>query len=963
MTPHGMLERFYFRLFWQGRWPLLVVLLLLTVLLAIPAVKVGVEQDNASMRGDDPTTQHEYQLFRTLFGNDDLLLLGLRDPRLLTPQGLDQLQRLTTEVQGLTGVQRVFSLTNARVAVPGPFGAEPAPLLPAWRDNPVFAVDCAARLQRYADQAARFLSADRQTASLLVMPKALTGEELAGLIADLRRLGDRLPNGAALRVTGVPVQKVDVARAIQHDQRVLTPLAGVILAAVLALIFRRWTGVLLPMAVMAISLVWTIGLYSLAGFPLNTITALLPPVVMVLAVAGSIHIYHDWLELAGEEGDPRTLLAHRMAELFSPCLFTALTTMIGMFSLMACDIPAVRQFGLFAGVGVMLAFAIAVTLVPAALTFLPLPQRSQQRRNRLLPALIRPCLRLAFWRPGLVFGSALLLCALALPVLGRINNNTDLVRFFRADAPIYRDTMALDREIGGVVPLEFMISRRDGRPLLTAEVIRRLEGWRAQLHRDPEVTGSLSLLDLLIPLNRAERRDPQAPLPASDGEVLALIDLLLALPEQDLVAWLLSADLRHLRVTVQLHALGSSETSRLSARLLQEGRQLFGEEIALIATGSYLQISNDSNRLVDNLLTSFIPSLVTIMITLLIFFRSGWLLLAALVPNLLPMAWTAGLMGWAGIDLSTGTAMVATVVLGLVVDNTTHLLHRYHRERHGHTRPALLRAALGVGPAMIISTVVLTLGFWVGAFSSFLPSVYFSLLTGVTLLGALFCDLLILPSWILLLDRLRPLGSRLLPVVLAVVCLGLLPAQVGAEIAPPVPLTVERQDQPVRWTAIPKTGPKVGTVRLLKRGRAVVLQTDLDTTVLRRVQAAIKEREAARWKPGTPERVDMERYLAQLDEAVALVEKRVAARPDGQDRRRRLQIEFIADPPRQRIVLLTREPDGGWESFAPLEVSSRYLYGNMLAILEENLAETAAEAMAALRPLLPPGTPFPEPGK
>lgn len=962
MKSPSRLAGLFYLLLGHGRWPLFATLLLITGLLLGPALQVGIEQDNESMRGQDPVSQREYQIFRGLFGNDDLLLLGLRHPQLLTPQGLDQLQRLTREIEGLSGVQRVFSLTNAQVAVPGAHGAEPALLLPPWQNRPEFAAECAARLQLHAGQAARFLSADRQTAVLLVIPKVLPGEQLVRLITGIRQIGDRLPAGAVLRVTGVPVQKVAVAQAIQRDQRVLIPLAVVILATLLTLIFRRLSGVLLPLAVMGISLVWTIGIYSLAGFPLNTITALLPPVVMVLAVAGSVHVYHGWLELAGEKGDPRTLLAHRMADLFAPCLFTALTTLLGMLSLVTCDIPAVQRFGVFAGIGVMAAFVIAVTLVPAVLSYLPLPGQRQRGRNRPLLRGIRQMMRLVFWRPGLVFGGAFLSACLVLPVLGRIDNNTDLVRFFREDTPIYRDTMALDREVGGVVPLEFMIARRDGGALLTADFVNRLDAWRKQLQRYPEVTGSLSLLDLLVPLHRAERNNPLAHLPENDAALLALVDLLLALPEQELVAWLLSADLRHLRVTVQLHALGSEATSRLAMALQHDGARLLGDGVAVTATGSYLQISNDSNRLVGNLLKSFLLSLVTIIIALIILLRSSWLLLAALAPNLIPLAWTAGLMGVADIDLSTGTAMVAAVAIGMVVDNTIHFLHRYRLEMHGYSRPALLRTALGVGPAMIISTVVLTLGFWVGICSSFLPSSYFSLMTGVTLIGALICDLMVLPSGMLLLERLR--GARpLIAIGLLLAGMAVLPATACAKLAAPVPLSSERQDETVRFTAIPVHPPQVGTLRLLKRGAAVVLQTDLDTTVLPRVLAAIKERERNRWKPGTPERGDMDRYLAQLEDVVALVEKRVALRPPGQDRRRRLQIEFIAEPPRHRIVLLTREPTGPWEAFAPLRVSASYLYGNMLTIMLENLVDTPEEALAQLRRLLPPGTHLPESGK
>lgn len=956
MRAEALLQRFYYRLLWQGRGWLLAVMLAITGLLLIPAAQIGVEQDNASMRGEDPAARQAYQAFRERFGSDDLLLLGLQHPRLLSPEGLALLERLTGEIESMPGVRRVFSLSNARVAVPGPYGAEPAPLLPSAQE-PDFAAARDRQLERYADQAARFLSADRRTAMLLVLPGEIPGEQMSALIDALRRLGGQLPEGAALRVTGVPVQKADVARAIQHDQRALMPLAVVVLGALLALLFRRPAGVLLPLAAMAISLVWTLGLYALAGFPLNAITALLPPVVMVLTVAASVHVFHGWLSLAGERGEPRSLLAHRMAELFSPCFFTALTTMIGMFSLVTCDIPAVQRFGIFAGIGVMVAFVVTVTLLPVALTFLPLPQQTQRRRNRLLSGSIRRLFRPVIGRPGMVLGGCCLLAALAVPLAARIGNNTDLVRFFRADAPIHRDTLALDQATGGVVPLEFMISRRDGGPLLNADLVNRLAAWREELRQTPQVSGSLSLLDLLIPLYRAERDDPAATLPRTDAELLPLLDLLPALPEQELVAWLLSADQRHLRVTVQLPALGSAAASRLGEELRGQAARLLGDEVTVIATGSYLEISNDSNRLVGNLLQSFVLSLVTIFVTLAVLLRNVRLLLAAIVPNLLPLAWTAGLMGWAGIDLSSGTAMVAAVTMGMAVDNTIHFLERYRREHRGYSRPALLRTALGVGPAMIISTIVLAVGFWVGAFSSFLPSVYFSLMTGVTLVGALFCDLAVLPAGLLLLDRLRP--ARALP-ALGLLAAGLALSPGLVEAAPPVPLAAERQDLPVRWSAIPRTPPHVGTLRLLKRDTAVVLQTDLETTVLRRVFAAIREREERRWPAAKSGHDEMRRYLGQLEEAVTLVEQRVAARPADQDRRRRLQIEFIADPPRHEIVLLTREPGGPWEAFPPLAVSATYLYGDMLTILGENLAESPAEALAVLRPLLPRGTPLPE---
>jgi predicted RND superfamily exporter protein len=183
---------------------------------------------------------------------------------------------------------------------------------------------------------------------------------------------------------------------------------------------------------------------------------------------------------------------------------------------------------------------------------------------------------------------------------------------------------------------------------------------------------------------------------------------------------------------------------------LAEGRAIFGPSYSLTPTGSFYQMNQDSNRLVADMVKSFSLSIGLVLLSILILLRSLRLTLLAMIPNVIPILWTLGLMGFCGIDLSTGTAMIGAVVIGLAVDDTIHYLVYYRRVYTGVPSMAVIATTTRIGRALMIASLVLAVGFWVGCFSSFKPTIYFSMLVGGTLIGALLCDLLVLPACLVL---------------------------------------------------------------------------------------------------------------------------------------------------------------------------------------------------------------------
>ena len=737
-------------LFERGRGPWLAAVAAATLVLGAYAARVGVEHDNASLNAVDETQRRVYEDFKATFGNDEDLLLALRPPVLLDARGLALVDTVTRELGTIDGVRRVWSLATAQELVAGEAGAEPRLLVsPPWDGQ-----GAAAALDRNPDLTGWLVSADRRTAGLVVELEDRPGdvEYRTRVIEGVRALMARhARDDVALHLTGVPVQKHDVAAYVDRDQRLLLPLAVVVLGATLALFFRRPAGVVVPLGVAALTVVWTTGLYAWSGHALNAITSLLPPVLLVISLAASVHVYEAWRAAEHGLGVERALGA--VAAIAVPAGLCAVTTAQGFASLAVSDIPAVEQLGLFAAVGTVIAFGLGLTAAPAVLSWLRPPVRNPGGGHGATLWLLDTTARLATRRPVAVLSAFGLLTALACAGIPRIRANTDLVGFLRADAPLRVDTTWIDEHLGGALPLDFVMRRRDGAPIRSLDAYRRLATLEDAIRARPLVTTATSVLAVVRQVQRAETGGT-LDLPHDDrtlGDDLDLIEE----SGHALVRRFAGPDLRALRVAVRVRAVGTSETAPLVDAIVADAGRILGPDYTFVPTGALYHVVHDSTRLVRQQVSSFGTAIVLVVLAIGLLFRSLELTVLALIPNVMPILWTGGLMGFGGIELSTGTAMIASAVLGLVVDDTIYYLAHYRHAYRGDATAAIHATAHAVGAPITAVSVSLVLGFWVGALGSFKPTIYFSLLTGLTMITGVVCDLLVLPAALVVAERLR----------------------------------------------------------------------------------------------------------------------------------------------------------------------------------------------------------------
>ncbi len=741
----------------RGRWPFLGAVLAATAFFAWHASRVGIETNNESLNARDGEQSAIYARFKATFGSDEDVLLAVAHPQLLEAPGIRFLSELSERIAKLPGVRAVVSLANAQQIVRGDGGAEMAPVVPPL-DAPDFASRLRATLDRNPAFTGLFVSADRRSAGILIEIEDRPGDTRyrAALIDALRGIiaeGGR-PPGVELYLTGIAVQKHDVSELIEHDRRTLMPLAVVVLGLVLASFFRSTLGVALPLAVTGVTVAWTLGSYQLAGFDVNAITALLPPVLMVLSLGVSVHLIQGWLDASNGHADRIARIQAVVRRLLFPCFFCTLTTAIGFGSLVTSGIPAVQMLGSFAALGVLIAFAAGMTMVPVGLSFVTPPAAPlQSSQHRIIRAGLDWAAHVSVEHPKRVLAIFAGITAVSLAGLPLVRNNTDLVRFLKSDQPLYRDTMFIDANLTGASTLDFVVARRDGAPLATPDAVRRMAGFEQAISAHPEVTGVGDILAVLRQLQRAESGGDELVLPDDARDVAYAFDLLQAAPEQALIRKLVAPDFGAARFNVRIHAVGTAVAAPLANAILAEGRQIFGDGYRLDATGAFYRVAEDSNRLVEAQVRSFASALVLVFVAIGVLLRSLRLTLVSFVPNVMPIAWTGGLMGFCGIDLSTGTAMIASSVIGLVVDDTIHYLTQYTRVYQGDAAAAIRKTTAEVGAPLVMNNAVLVLGFWVGCFGSFKPTIYFSLLSGVTMITALVCDLFVTPASLVLLDR------------------------------------------------------------------------------------------------------------------------------------------------------------------------------------------------------------------
>jgi predicted RND superfamily exporter protein len=484
------------------------------------------------------------------------------------------------------------------------------------------------------------------------------------------------------------------------------------------------------------------------------LTSALVLVIMVVGVADSVHILSAWQVERRRGRSSRDALQRSLYKLLPPCFFTSVTTMAGFLALASCEMVPVRQFGILAAIAAMAAFVLSILLTPFVLLLFAtppsaaLPALGKTRADRFLHWLGRPTRKSSL--AVLVLAALLLLVTAALIPSIRVSANP--LTFFRPDAAIRQEMEKIDEVFGGSASLEAVI-RTPKRGLISWKNLTKLREFQRWHEQFPAVGQTLSLVDLIAEIHRVRpfRRNREG---APRG-----IDLALRRVEQrepELLHRLVLDDYSLGRMSIRVR-LSEADALAAQAELADEYiREHFSSpELSVEYTG-HVKLYDDMRKyLVEAQIRSLTLAAVVITILMCLLLRSWKLGLFSMIPNVLPIFCGLALMAALDIRLDPGTVMIASVALGLVVDDTCHFLVNVRsRISAGDTlEQAIDESMSGAGRAIIVTSLILASGFSMLVFGSFAPSMYFGVVTAAVILIALVSDLVLLPAALLVLRK------------------------------------------------------------------------------------------------------------------------------------------------------------------------------------------------------------------
>ena len=600
------------------------------------------------------------------------------------------------------------------------------------------------------------LGNDRHVAALVLRLQAdLSDAQRSESVAAVRRLlaerQRRIPQ-TRYWLAGVPVINADIARYQSEDAGRMIPIAYGLVTVALFVFVRRLGGLLLAIVAVTLGFVGTLALLVALGSSVNNTSVMLPPIIITLTTAMLLHFFSE----LGKRSETVPLAAAEatLDGLLAPGAMAALTTAVGFGALAVSDIPAVRFFGLSAAGGVLLAFSVTTGMFVLAARKLSRDRLVSPRgyaramgMERAVDAIADFVLRRR-WEIVVAAVAVTLLVAAGVTRLEVDNREID---FFDPQTPVRQANDFVEAELAGTTMLVIAIDggRRDR--FCEPRALRKLEGLQRFLREKIGMQKVSSLIDVVKLMHREfENGDPSQYRVPDSHEKIA--QLLLLNGDRTLEEYL-DDERRWVRVVARTRNVSSFDVSRdvqqIEHYLARSFRDTDG--FRSYVTGRSRLGAEMVNRLIRSQIRSLTLSLTLIFGIIFALFRSLRSGLMALLPNIAPIALMLGLMGWLGIRLDVATAMISTVAIGIAVDDTIHFIQAYRRAmaEHGEIEQAIRHSLRIKGPAIIWTSVTISLGMSVLLLGSFSATRHFGLLVTVAMIAALLGDLLLLPALIL----------------------------------------------------------------------------------------------------------------------------------------------------------------------------------------------------------------------
>ncbi len=745
----------------------MVILLLITAFMGYQSKNILWSFDLANIVPDNDEDMIYFKQFRETFGEDgNIMAFGVKDSAVYDLEVFRKFSELTTSIESKEGINSVIGLPNLQKLVKdGKSGS--FKLQNVFEEVPETQEELNTLMQEVASL--RFYSGQLMnkengaTLLLITIDKDILNSKARDvLIPQVLEDAEKFERetGIDIRIAGLPYLRVTNTSRAKSELNMFLILSLVVTGVILFLFFRSFKAVIFPIIIIGIVVVWVLGTLALLKYKITILTGLIPPIIVVIGIPNSVYMLNKYHQEYLSHGDQMKALRRIIRKIGVVTLITNLTTAVGFMVLISTQIKILVEFGIVAGINIMATFIVSIIMIPSVFSLYKPP--SQKHLKHLDFRIMDGVLTLIDYivhkfRPG-VFVATIGVVVISAIGLSRIQAVSFMVDDLPENDVVRKDLQFFEQNFSGIMPLEVIIDTGNKKGVQNLRNLRKIDQLETYLSSIEFISQPVSVVSFAKAARQAFYNQGESFYSLPNNRDLGFIMKYLSTGEtEDLSKSFIDSTGQFTRVSLKIADIGSNKLDSLVEQVVRPQIDSIFQKTKMSAnlTGTTLIFIKGNKFLIKNLLTSMVIAFFIIAVIMGLLFRNFKMIIISVIPNMIPLLITAGLMGYFGIPLKPSTALVFSIAFGISIDNSIHLLAKYRQElfiNKFNVSKAISVSIRETGSSMIYTAIILFFGFIIFTLSEFGGTIALGKLTAITLFVAMLTNVVLLPALIMQFD-------------------------------------------------------------------------------------------------------------------------------------------------------------------------------------------------------------------
>jgi predicted RND superfamily exporter protein len=727
----------------------------------------------ANLLPDDHEVNIQYNLFLEKFGEEgNLVVLGFKDEKFFSEKNYKAWEQFVAEIKKDKATELTLSIEDLRVLEKDTI-AQKFKLIPFINNDSVSDTYLKAKEKEFYNnlpfyEGMLFNKESGAVRFAIYLDKKIVNTKARKAFIEKHLSQEKISafekeTGLDLRVSGMPYIRTLNANSIISEIGLFVVAALGITSLLFFFFFRSFRATLISMLVVIIGVMWSFGTLGLLNYEITVLTAIIPPLIIVIGIPNCIFLINKYQQEIKNHGNKAKSLQRVISKVGNATLMTNLTTAAGFGTFIFTDSTLLKEFGIVASLNIVFLFFLCLIIIPIIYSYMPMPKEKHLAHlgKNYMAAFINWIENTIRHHRIAVFSSAIGLLVLGIIGIYQIKVSGSIIEDMPKKAPFFKDILFYEKEFDGVMPLEIVIDTKRPKGALKSVTLKRIEELQETIEEIPELSKPVSIVNLVKYSKQAYYNgNPEfyeLPTKQEEAFILSYIKNSTQKGNENMLKSYVDSTGQYARITSFMRDIGTDKMQKIEERLQDKITHIFPKERYTVSlTGKAYVFEKGTHYLIDNLVESLLFAIILISLLMAYMFRSFKMIIVSLLPNILPLVITAGLMGYLGIPIKPSTILVFSIAFGISVDDTIHFLAKYRQELKANDwkiKRSVYATLKEAGISMFYTSVVLFFGFSVFTLSDFGGTVALGGLVAATLLFAMISNLILLPALLLSLDK------------------------------------------------------------------------------------------------------------------------------------------------------------------------------------------------------------------